>query len=84
MGSQEVLVVSPHALENYQEAFRELTVRTTTRGGCSSVPKTKPVVSAWPWLELPGLRLTKPAEALLTRSMHRGRKSSTQSRATTN
>ena len=38
---------------------------------------------AWPWIELPGLRLTKPAEALLTRSMHRGRKSSTQLRAMT-
>ena len=24
------------------------------------------MVSAWPWLELPGLRLTEPAEALLT------------------
>ena len=57
---------------------------TTTCGGCSSVPRTKPVVSAWPWLELPGLRLTKPAEALLTRSMHCGRKSPTQSRARTN
>ena len=55
----------------------------TTRGGCSSVPRTKPVVSAWSWLELPGLRLTNPAETLLTRLMHRGRKGSTQSRATT-
>ena len=78
MGSQEVLVVSPDALENYQEAFRELTV-ATTRGGCSSVPKTKPVVSSWPWLELPGLRLTKSAD---TRSMRRGRMSSTRSRVT--
>ena len=56
-GSQEVSVLSPQALENYQE--------------------DKLVVNAWPWLELPGSRL-------LQRSMHRGRKSSTQSRATTN
>ena len=39
------------------------------------------MVSAWPWLDLPGLRLSEPAEAPLTGSTHRGRKSSTQSRA---
>ena len=49
---------------------------TTTRGGCSSVP-TRPVVSAWPQLELSGLRLTKSVEASLTRSAHRDRESST-------
>ena len=65
----------------YQESFRELTV--AHRDTCLLVPRTKPVVSAWPWLELPGLRLTRPAEALLTHSMRRCLKSSTQSLAVT-
>ena len=77
---QEVAVVRPQALENHQEPSVNSLLPTTTRGGCSSA-RTKPVVSAWPWLELPGFRGTKPSEALLTHSIHRCRKSSTQSRA---
>ena len=53
----------------------------TTRGGCSSVPRTKPVESAWPWL--PDLRLAMPTVALPIRSTHRRRQSSKQLRATT-
>ena len=84
MGNQEVLVVSPQALENYQEAFRALIVAYHDTWWLLVRAEDQACGERLALARAARLAAHTASGGHLTRSMHRGPKSSTPSRVTTN